>query len=382
MKKKLRLKNKFFPVNIPLVTKKNIKDVNTAIKSGWISSEGPNVVKFEKKLSKKINRRFGIAVSSGTAALEIAVKSLNLKSKSEIIIPNFSIISSALAVIKNNHKPVFIDCDRFNWNMKIEDIEKKITKNTKCIIATHIYGYPVEIDKIIKICKKYKLYLIEDAAEMIGHKYKNKFCGSFGDLSIFSFYANKHITTGEGGMILTNNKIIEKNCKKLRNLCFGQGDNRFEHTEIGWNYRITNLQATLGLSQLKDLNKSIRRKKEIGKLYYEKLKNIKEIYIQKPKNSNLENIYWVVGIILKSKINNLKFTNNLLKNGVQTRPFFFPMHKQKILSKYRKKGEDFSNSEYISNKGFYLPSGLALTNKDISEICEIFKRTLNNLLNK
>ena len=155
MKKKLKLKNKFFPVNIPLVTKKNIKDVNTAIKSGWISSEGPNVVKFEKKLSKKINRKFGIAVSSGTAALEIAVKSLNLKSKSEIIIPNFSIISSALAVIKNNHKPVFIDCNRFNWNMKIEDIEKKITKKTKCIIATHIYGYPIEIDKIIKICKKY-----------------------------------------------------------------------------------------------------------------------------------------------------------------------------------------------------------------------------------
>ena len=377
MKKILKLKNKFFPVNTPLITKKNVMDVKKCVTSGWISSEGPNVSIFEKKLSQFVGRKFGIAVSSGTAALEIAVKSLDLKDGSEIIIPNFSIISSALAVIRNNHKPILIDCDPFNWNMKIDEIEKKINKKTKCIIATHIYGYPLQMEKIVKICKKFNLYLIEDAAEMLGHKYKKKFCGSFGDLSIFSFYANKHITTGEGGMILTNNKNLSLKCKSLRNLCFGKGSNRFQHYDIGWNYRLTNIQASLGLSQLKDLKKNVIRKKEIGKLYYNLLKDIKNIYIQKPKDRNFENIYWVFGVVLNKKIDISKLTLNLQKYGVQTRPFFYPMHKQKILQKFINKNEKFVNSEYISSKGFYLPSGLALTNKDIRIICDIFKKSLD-----
>ena len=377
MKKILRLKDKFFPVNTPIITKKNIVDVKECIASGWISSEGPNVNVFEKKLSKFVGRKFGIAVSSGSAALEIAVKSLNLKDGSEIIIPNFSIISSALAVIKNNHKPILVDCDPFHWNMKIDDVEKKITKKTKCIIATHIYGFPLQMERIVKICKKFNLYLIEDAAEMLGHKYKNKFCGSFGDLSIFSFYPNKHITTGEGGMILTNNKNLSSKCKSLRNLCFGKGNNRFQHNEVGWNYRLTNIQATLGLSQLKDLKKNVSRKKEIGKLYYSLLKDIKYIYAQKPKDGNFENIYWVFGVVINKKINMKKLTQNLHKRGVQTRPFFFPMHKQKILQKFINKREKFLNSEYISSNGFYLPSGLALTDNDIKIICKVFKKSLD-----
>jgi perosamine synthetase len=233
------------------------------------------------------------------------------------------------------------------------------------------------MEKIVKICKKFNLYLIEDAAEMLGHKYKKKFCGSFGDLSIFSFYANKHITTGEGGMILTNNKNLSLKCKSLRNLCFGKGSNRFQHYDIGWNYRLTNIQASLGLSQLKDLKKNVIRKKEIGKLYYNLLKDIKNIYIQKPKDRNFENIYWVFGVVLNKKIDIAKLTFNLQKHGVQTRPFFYPMHKQKILQKFINKNERFVNSEYISSKGFYLPSGLALTNKHIRAICDIFKKSLD-----
>lgn len=376
MKKKSKSKNKFFPVNVPYVTKKNVLDVSNCISSGWISSEGPNVKKFEKKLSKYIGMKYGIAVSSGTAALEIAVKSLNLKHGSEIIIPNFSIISTALAVIKNNHKPILIDADIKNWNMKIDDIEKKITKKTKCLIATHIYGYPLHMEKIINICRKYNLFLIEDAAEMLGHKYKNKFCGSFGDLSIFSFYPNKHITTGEGGMILTNKKNLDSKCRDLRNLCFGRGENRFQHTDIGWNYRLTNIQATLGLSQLTNLKRNILRKKEIGKLYFKYLRNIKNIYVQPPKYEKLENIYWVFGVILNKKINKKKFTNELLKKGVQTRPFFYPMHKQKIFNNFNFHGQKFNNSNYLSSQGFYLPSGIGLSNKDIFQICEIFKKII------
>ena len=378
MKKKSKLKNKFFPVNIPLITEKNISDVSKSMRSGWVSSEGPNVKIFEEKISKYVGRRYGIAVSSGTAALEIAVKCLNFKPGSEIIIPNFSIISTALAVIKNNHKPILIDADKDNWNMKIDDIEKKISKKTKCIIATHIYGFPLEMEKIIKICKKYKLALIEDAAEMLGHRYKNKFCGSYGDLSIFSFYPNKHITTGEGGMILTNNKILNSKCKNLRNLSFGIKENRFKHTDIGWNYRLTNLQASLGLSQLKVLKKNVKRKKEIGKLYYENLKNIKGICIQPPKYKNYENIYWVFGVVLNKKFSRVKILKNLMKKGVQTRPFFYPMHKQPILKKFNYTKQIFPNSNNLSSKGFYLPSGLGLTNKDIIKICKIFINVIKN----
>ena len=377
MKKKLNISKKFFPVNEPVITRENIKDVTNSIKSGWISSDGKDVINFEKKFSKFIGKKYGVTVSNGTAALEVAVRSLNLKSGSHIIIPNFSIISTALAVIKNGHIPILIDCELDTWNMKISEIEKKISKQTKCIIATHIYGYPCEVEKIKKLCKKNKIFLIEDAAEMIGHKYKKKYCGNYGDLSIFSFYANKHITTGEGGMIVTNNKNLYKKCKSLRNLCFGFGDKRFYHNDIGWNYRMTNIQSALGLSQLKNIKNIIKKKIEIGKKYYNNLRNIKNIFIQKPVHNKIQNVYWVVGVLIKKKIDIKNLRDKLLKKGVQTRPFFFPMHKQPILKKYLKFNRgNFGNSEIISKNGFYLPSGLNLKNEDINQISNIFKKII------
>ena len=196
---------KFIPVSVPLVSSNDIKSINKVLKKGWISSDGPEVKIFENKFSKKINRKYSIAVSNGTAALEIAVKALGIGKDDEVIIPNFTIISNALAVIKQNAKPVLVDCDLKTWNINLNDIEKKINKKTKAIIVTHIYSFANDMDKILKICKKHKIFLIEDAAEVLGLKYKNKMCGSFGDLSTFSFYANKQVTCGEGGMISTNN---------------------------------------------------------------------------------------------------------------------------------------------------------------------------------
>ena len=212
---------------------------------------------------------------------------------------------------------------------------------------------------------------------MIGHHYKKKMCGSFGDISTFSFYANKHITTGEGGMIATNSKKLDKKIKSLRNLCFGKV-NRFNHDDYGWNYRFTNIQAALGLSQLKNINKIVNKKKEIGKIYYEKLKNNKSIFIQKPKLNSSENIYWVVGILIKKKKNTAQqICKKLKKCGIQTRPFFWPIHKQTFLKKIniRFKGY-FPNSEYLSKYGFYLPSGIGLSHKKINFIC----RVLNQLI--
>ena len=381
MKKELKSKKfKFIPVNKPLITKEDIKYLNKSISKGWISSEGPEVKKFENNFSNFIGHKYSVAVSSGTAALEIAVKSLGLKKGDEIIIPNFTIISNAIAVFKENLNIKLIDCNIKDWNMDIAKIKKKITKKTKAIIATHIYNFPLRVDILKKICDKKKIILIEDAAEAIGQKLNNRLCGSFGDISIFSFYANKQITTGEGGMITTNNKKLFDRSKSLRNLCFGKKD-RFNHEDIGWNYRMTNLQASLGVSQLKRIKSIVSKRHEVGKKYFEKLKNNKNIYMPEGSRIYAKNIYWVIAIVITNKdlkIDAKQLMKKLLNYGIQTRPFFWPMHKQSV---FRKKNKisisgNYKNSEYISKYGLYLPSSLDIKSNQINFICD----KLNSIL--
>ncbi|MDC1280637.1 DegT/DnrJ/EryC1/StrS family aminotransferase, partial [Pelagibacteraceae bacterium] len=363
---------KIIPVNTPLINKSDAREVYKVVKSGWVSSAGIKILEFEKKLSKFVNRKFSCCVSSGTAALEIAVKSLNIKKGSEVITPAFSIISNTNAIIKNNLKPILVDSDLSTWNINILDLEKKINKKTKALMIPHIYGFVNDMDKIIKICKKNNLLLIEDAAEMIGQNYKNKPCGSFGDISVFSFYANKHITTGEGGAIFTNNRIIYEKCKNLRNLNFGK-NNRFNHEELGWNYRFTNMQAALGLNQLKRIDKIVRKKRSIGKFFYNNLKKNKNIIIQKPSLSYCKNIYWIFGILLKNsnKKKTQKIRKKLLTMGVDTRDFFWPMNKQNIYIKMGMfKGQKYPVAEFLANNGFYIPSGLGLKKTEMIKICK------------
>jgi len=364
---------KFIPVNKPLITKIDANRVYSALKGGWVSSEGPNVNKFEKTFSKFIGHKYSVAVSSGTAALEVAVMSLNLNKDDEIIIPNFTIISNILPAIKLGLKIKLIDCDLQNWNMNIQKVEKAITSKTRAIIATHIYNFPIRIDLLKKICKKKKIFIIEDAAEVLGQKIYNKNCGSFGDISTFSFYANKQITTGEGGMITTNNKFYYKKMLSLRNLAFGK-KNRFNHDAIGWNYRMTNIQATLGISQLKRIKDIIKTRHNVGLQFYNKLKENKNIYIPEPKKNYAKNIYWVIAILIidrKTKLDAKKVMDKLKKLGIGTRPFFWPMHKQTILKSLKLyDSKQFKNSEYISKYGFYLPSSLSLKKTDIDFICQ------------
>jgi len=370
---------KFIPVNTPLINDDDAFAVSQSIKSGWISSEGPNVKEFENKISKFLNRKYGCSVSSGTAALEIAIKALDLKKNDEVIMPSFTIISNAIAIIKSSATPILVDVDLNTWNIKIEDIEKKITKNTKCLMLPHIYGLSNDMDKILKIVKKYKIYLIEDAAEVLGLKYKKRYCGSFGDISILSFYANKHITTGEGGMLLTNNPNLCKKFRDYRNLCFGSKTNRFNHYDIGWNYRYTNIQATLGLSQLKRIKKIVKKKFDIGNYYYKHFKDLKNIILQPNKLSYSKNIYWVFGIVLKKNTNlNLNsVVKKLTAKNIGTRPFFWPMHKQDAFRKKSYfKNIHLPNSEFIAKNGFYIPSGLGLSLKELTYI----KDTVINIL--
>ena len=378
MKKKLGLNKKIiFPVSVPHISKKDINFVNKTLIKGWISSNGPEVIKFEKNFSKYVDRKYSVAVSSGTAALEIAVKALGIKKNDEVLIPNFTIISNALAVLRQYAKPVPIDCNLDDWNIIISDIEKKITNKTKAIIVTHIYSFPNDMDKILKICKKKKIFIIEDAAEVLGLNYKNKRCGSFGDISTFSFYANKQVTTGEGGMISVNSLQLYKKCCSLRNLCFGRS-NRFDHDDLGWNYRMTNIQAALGLSQLKNIKYIVNKKMNIGRCYFQKLKNNKNLQILPPSNLFAKNIYWVVGIVIKKKkIIASKLAKKLEKYGIQTRPFFWPMHKQTIFKKMNMfRNNKFPNSSYISRYGIYLPSYIKLKKKDIDYISSVISKIL------
>jgi len=380
MKKSRKIK--FIPVNVPKIFKEDKINIQECLDKGWVSSEGSFVKKFEKEFSNYIKQKYAVAVSSGTAALEISIKSLNLKPNDEVIIPCFSIISTALCVTKLGLKPILVDCDLEEWNMNQDEIISKITKKTKAIIITHIYGFPVNIKKVLKIAKKKKIKIIEDSAELIGQDIKGKKCGSFGDISTFSFYANKHITTGEGGMILTSDKNIYEKCKSLRNLCFGKNNNRFNHDDIGWNYRLSNIQAAMGCGQLKNIKWIIKRKREIGKRYYSLLKNNPNIIIQKIENNFAKNIFWVFGIVIKKnvKIKRDKVTKLLLNKKIQTRNFFYPMHKQNIFKKLKifKKNEKYQNAEYLSNNGFYVPSGLGIKNFEIDYVA----REINKIFNK
>lgn len=373
------IKKKFIPVNIPIITNKDALEVYKTTKSGWVSSSGLKINEFEKKLAQFTNRKFANCVSSGTAALEIAVKSLGLGKGHEVIVPSFTIISNANAILKSFAKVVLVDSDPITWNIDINDIKKKISSKTKAIMLPHIYGFPNDMKRIISICKKHKLYLIEDAAEMIGQNYFNVPCGSFGDISIFSFYANKHITTGEGGAILTNNKKLNEKIKELRNLNFGK-INRYNHTDLSWNYRFTNIQAALGLSQLKRIRNIVKRKREIGKFYYNHFKENKYMQIQPYKLKYATNIYWVFGIVLKNKFKNRKteILKKLLNKNIDTRSFFWPMHKQTIFKKMGLfKNESYPVAENLAKNGFYLPSGLGLSNKQLEYIVRITNKIIS-----
>jgi perosamine synthetase len=380
MKRKLPSNNKFIPVNVPKIFKDEKIYVKKCLDTGWISSEGTYVKEFEKKFSKYNKRSYGVAVSSGTAALDIAIKSLNLNKGDEVIIPSFSIISTALCVIKLGLKPILVDSNTGTWNMDVNEILKKINKKTKAIIITHIYGFPVDMKKIIHFAKIRKIKIIEDAAEMIGQNYYGKKCGSFGDISTFSFYANKHITTGEGGMILTSNKELYLKCKSLRNLCFGLGMNRFNHDDIGWNYRMTNLQAAVGCGQLKNISWIIKRKREIGNRYLSMLSHSNKIQLQPSKLKYAKNIFWVFGVLLKKNIGITRdeVVKKLLKNNIQTRNFFFPMHKQTVFKKMKlfSKGKRFKCADNLSKYGFYLPSGLGIKNKEINYVAKTLIKIL------
>ncbi|MFG6346912.1 MAG: DegT/DnrJ/EryC1/StrS family aminotransferase [Lachnospiraceae bacterium] len=366
----------FIPVNEPLLNGNEKKYLCECIDTGWISSEGPFVKEFEQKVSEASGRKYGIAVANGTAALEVAVQALGIREGDEVIMPTFTIISCAMAVTKVGAVPVLVDSDIHTWNMDVDEIEAKITPKTKAVMIVHLYGLPVETDNILALAKKYDLKVIEDAAEMHGQTYNGKPCGSFGDISTFSFYPNKHITTGEGGMVVTDNEELAERCRHLRNLCFKK-DVRYVHDEISDNYRFTNLQAAVGLAQLERLDEFVKKKREMGRYYSNELRNIKGLILPIERTDYAENIYWVYGILLDRDIksDNKTLQKLLAEEGIGSRTFFWCMHEQPVYQKQGMfAGETYPNAEYLARKGFYIPSGLALTQEQMEYVvCKVKK---------
>lgn len=362
------------PVNTPLLSGKELEYVKNCIETGWISSEGPYIKEFEDKFAQYIGVQNGIAVSNGTAALDIAIAALNIGPGDEVILPTFTIISPILQVIRSGATPVLVDSDSVTWNMNVDEVISKITLKTKAIIVVHIYGLPVDMDPILEVCREKGIYLIEDAAEMHGQTYKGKMVGSFGDISTFSFYPNKHITTGEGGMVLTNNKDLAERCKKLRNLAFEPNKPRFVHYELGWNYRMTNLQAALGLAQLEKINFHIKKKREIGRAYQKGLRDTKGFQLPLESTEYSDNIYWIFGLVADSEELKNQTIEKLTKLQIGTRPFFWCMHEQPVFQNMGLfKGENYPIAENMARCGFYLPSGLGLDSIEVMEVIKCIR---------
>lgn len=366
------------PVNEPLLNGNEKKYLNECIDTGWISSEGPFIKEFESTMAATAGRKYGVAVCNGSVALDAAVLALDLGKGDEVIMPAFTIISCAAAIVRAGAIPVLVDSDPLTWNMDANAIEEKITKNTKAIMVVHIYGLPVDMDPVIKIAQKHGLKIIEDAAEMHGQTYNNKPIGSFGEVSTFSFYPNKHITTGEGGMIVTDDAKIADRCRSLRNLCFIPGK-RFYHEELGFNFRMTNLQAALGKAQLERLNEFVSLKRNMGKQYMQRLAGVTAIQLPPGKTAFADNIYWVFGMVLKDNVpfDAAEAMKKMAAEKIGTRPFFWPMHEQPVFHKMGLfKNEKYPVAENIARRGFYVPSGLAITSEQIDTVSEAVKKIL------
>jgi len=368
------------PVFSPLISSKDIFHVLKNLLKNNLSGSSPIINDFEEQFSNKFENRNAIAVSNGSVALDIAMNMLDLKNEDEVIVPSFTIISCLSAILRSGARPVFCDVDLNSWNMTIENVMDAYSVNTKAILVVHTYGLPADILQIKKFCDEKNLILIEDTAEAHGLRVGQKFCGTFGSVSTFSFYANKHITTGEGGMILTNSKTLEEKAKKMRNLDFNS-NKTFIHENLYWNYRLGGLQAALGISQLKKLDSTINFKKKQGS-YYSKLFEKYQNLIQTPLESylNTRNHYWVYGIVLKiDEIRDLVI-EDLKKEGIETRPFFYPLHLQPALpSEYRSK-KNLLNTEHISRNGFYIPMGKHVSFKMQNKIVNTIIKSINKFV--
>lgn len=375
------------PVNEPLLTEEDFAPLEDAFRTGWISSAGRYVDEFEQGWADYCGQTHGIAVANGTVALQVAVEALGIGAGDEVIMPSYTIISCALAVVRVGAKPVLVDCCPRTFNMRVDQIEAKITPKTKAIMVVHMFGHPVDMDPVLALAEKYGLAIIEDAAEVHGACYLSgrdsdapewRVCGSMGHIATFSFFANKLITTGEGGMLVTSDDHLAKRCRDLRNLCF-RPDRRFLHTELGHQFRLTNMQAAIGVNQVKRIEAIVERKRAIAAAYTARLGDLSGVQLPMEENWG-RSVFWVYPLLLAEDhpLDAVSFAAALKAEGVETRPFFLGMHEQPVLHDMGLfAGESYPVTERIARKGLYIPSGLAITEEQMDHVCAAVRKILS-----
>jgi perosamine synthetase len=362
------------PVCEPLLGGKELEYVIDCIKTNWISSKGRYIEEFEEKFASYCGCKKGISTTSGTTGLHLALASIGIDKGDEVIVPAFTMISTAFAIIYCGATPVLVDSEPETWNIDVDQIEAKITKNTRAIMPVHIYGHPCDMNPILAVARKHDLLVVEDAAEAHGAEYNGKKVGGIGNVGCFSFYANKIITTGEGGMVVTNNEVVSKKARSLKDLAFSK-KKRFLHDAVGFNYRMTNIQAAIGLAQLERVDKLVEMRRRNAKLYNRLLKDVEGITLPAEKNY-AKNVYWMYSILIENSfgLSRDRLMDKLDEYGIETRRFFIPMHRQPVFKRIDLfNGERYPVAELLSKKGLYLPSGSGLEKEQIKLICDSIK---------
>ncbi|HEY1040025.1 MAG TPA: aminotransferase class I/II-fold pyridoxal phosphate-dependent enzyme [Bacteroidia bacterium] len=365
------------PIMQPLLNGNELAYVSDCIKTGWISSQGAYVRRFEKEFAEYCGAEYAVAVSNGTVALHLALAALGIKEGDEVIVPDLTFAASINAIIYTGAIPVIVDVDRTTWTISVEDILKNLSPKTKAIMPVHLYGHPCHMDEIMGIAKKHNLYIIEDAAEAIGARYKGKHVGTIGDASTFSFFGNKTITTGEGGMVFFKNKEAYEKAMVLRDHGMSK-TRRYWHDYVGFNYRMTNMQAAIGCAQLERINEFVEAKRKLATIYNEYLKE-SDCFILPPQAEWAVNGYWLYTAILKNEapLKRDDLMQKMMLNGVETRAVFFPLHEMPPYKNYKTKST-FENSKYISQQGISLPSSVNITDHELSNI----KQALRTIFHK
>lgn len=358
------------PVNAPIITQESKDLVAKALEEGWISSAGPYVEQFETEFAKYLGVKHAILVNTGTAALHLALLSAGIGEGDEVIVPSFTMAASWMAVMYTGAKPVFVDVDPVIYTIDPTLIESAITPRTKAIMPVHIYGHPADMDPILALAKKHHLVVVEDAAEAHGATYKGKLVGTIGDINAFSFYANKIVTTGEGGMVTTNDDDLANKARSLKDLAHSPAK-RFIHDALGYNYRATSMQAALGIGSLRAIGDSLKQKTHMADLYGKGLSGIPGLTLPTTRDW-ATHVYWMYAILIdkeKFGIGKDELRAKLLEKGVDTRDFFYAPCDQPLLST----SLHFPITERIASQGLYLPSGLAITNEEIQTVVDTLR---------
>lgn len=355
------------PVYQPFLSGNEKKYVNECLDSNWISSKGKYISLFEKAFAEYVNIRYATGVCNGTVALHLAMLALGISFGDEVIVPTLTYIASVNTIVYAGATPVFVDSIADTWQMNHQEVRKRITERTKAILAVHLYGHPCDMSALKEIADEYNLFLIEDCAEAIGSRYKNQYVGTFGDVATFSFYGNKTITTGEGGMVITNDQTIFDRLVHFK----GQGLAKYReywHDIIGYNYRMTNICAAIGMAQLEQINEILTKKRHIANLYKELLSD--SDFQVHPESTNVYHSYWMVSILVGSNNHRDLIRKYLAEAGIETRPVFYPVH---TMPMYSQKYQRHQIAENIGWRGINLPSYPNLTDKQIRYICDCLK---------